>query len=227
MKRLIAGAILGLTLALGAAGMATAVTEHCPDHNGHPGKVEGGNLHDIKPAAGTLVCVKGSTEATGIIEADGNTTLFDMLDNGHDVSYYVIYEEASPSETPSPEPTPTPTASPTPSPTPSSQPSPTPSPTATPSPTPEPTNTPSPSATPTPTPSSTPTASPAATPTSSPSTAPSVTPTLPPTDTEETNSERAEATLDIMFVGMVLLFVTWLVLFIGANIDEHKHRYDR
>jgi hypothetical protein len=63
--------------------------------------------------------------------------------------------------------------------------------------------------------------------TSSPSTAPSVTPTLPPTDTEETNSERAEATLDIMFVGMVLLFVTWLVLFIGANIDEHKHRYDR
>jgi hypothetical protein len=207
MKRLIAGAILGLILAIGAAGMATAdATEHCPDHNGHPGKVEGGNLNDIKPAAGTLVCVKGSTDATGILTADGKTTLFDMLDNGHDVSYYVIYEEATPSETPSPSSTP----SPTPSPTQSSTPSPTPSPTATPS----PTSTPSPSATSTPTPSSTPTASPAATPTSSPSTAPSVTPTLPPTDTASAEDESMGLlgwtlfSLAVFGLAMFVSFVT-------------------
>lgn len=122
---LIAVALTLLLFALGGGGPVSASTAHCPDHNGHPGKVEGGDLNDIVLAAGTEFCVKGATDATGVLLADGETTLYEYLNNGHDVSYYVVY--STPSQTP--QPTPEPTIAPTPEPTetPSTEPTPTPS----------------------------------------------------------------------------------------------------
>ena len=106
---------------------AYAVTAHCPDHSSEDVvKIEAeedGELDDIVLEAGTVFCVKGSTDQSGILEADGETTLFDYLDNGHSVSYVVIYEvpedEEPPNETTTtttttqPPPTTTTTQSPT------------------------------------------------------------------------------------------------------------------
>jgi hypothetical protein len=61
-----------LTSVLLTPSTAWAATEHCPDGGT---KTEGGNLNDIVPPAGAQVCVKGSTDATGIITADGTSTL--------------------------------------------------------------------------------------------------------------------------------------------------------
>ena len=118
-----------LLILLSQAGIsgALAVTEHCPDHNGHPGKVEGGNLNDIVLDEGTEFCVKGSTEAVYVQFADGQTTLVEYLNNGHDVSYYVVYGRVHPSppvETNNPSPSPSTEVPPSPSvgPSPSTQP---------------------------------------------------------------------------------------------------------
>jgi uncharacterized membrane protein len=92
-------AILIACAALAFSAPAAAATEHCDDHNGHPGKVEGAN-NDVVLAAGTVFCVKGSTEATGTLVADGTTSLFDYLGNGHDVSYYIVYETPTPTTEP-------------------------------------------------------------------------------------------------------------------------------
>jgi hypothetical protein len=120
VKNLISAVFILLVCAFATVGSAAGATEHCPDHNRHPGKVEGGNLNDIVLEAGTNFCVKGSTEATGILVADGVTTLFDYLNNGHDVSYYVVYETqptpTSTLNTPTPNVTPTPTPEVTPTP---------------------------------------------------------------------------------------------------------------
>jgi hypothetical protein len=110
------GVFLILTVAL--ADGAFAKTEHCPAG----GTKTEGQHNDVVLAAGTQVCVKGSTDATGIITADGTSTLFELLGNGHDVSYYVVYEEVQPSETPSP--TPSPSVSPTVDPSPTVSPEP-------------------------------------------------------------------------------------------------------
>ncbi len=85
--------LMSLSLVAGATG-----TEHCPDHESNP-KVETGNLNGIVLDAGTSFCVKGSTDATGILTANGTTTLFEYLGSDHDVSYYVIYETSPPSTT--------------------------------------------------------------------------------------------------------------------------------
>lgn len=148
-----------------------AKTEHCPDWGT---KFEGNYNTTVLPA-GTSFCVKGSTEATGILTADGTTTLFAYLGNGHDVSYYVVYEGVEPSATPpiTPQPTTTPSASPSMTPAPSATPQ------VTSPPSPEPSESPSPEPTVTPTPSVTP--SPTSTPTPVPSTP---IPTPPATDTE-------------------------------------------
>jgi hypothetical protein len=71
---------------------AGAVTDECPA--GWTTKVESqvdGDLDDIVLPAGTLFCAKGSTDATGILTADGQTTLFEYLGNDHNVSHYVTY----------------------------------------------------------------------------------------------------------------------------------------
>lgn len=72
---------------------------HCPDHNGHPGKVEsaegaGGLVLDD----GTVFCAKKGTGHTGTQTADGDTTLYDYLvaagidgAQGEGPSYYIVY----------------------------------------------------------------------------------------------------------------------------------------
>jgi hypothetical protein len=139
--------LAGALALVGFAGVALAspmlVTQHCPS-GGVKTEAVGNELNNIVLPRGTIFCVKGSTDATGILIANGITTLYEYLNNGHDVSYYVVYDEEE-TPTPTPEtPTPTPT-DPTPTPT-----DPTPTPTEpTPTPT-EPTPTPT-EPTPTPT----------------------------------------------------------------------------
>jgi hypothetical protein len=119
-----AATILALMLALASLNGVAAVTEHCPA-GGAKVEAVGSNLNDVVPAAGTQVCVKGSTEATGIVTADGQSTLYELLGNGHDVSYYVTYggPTSAPTDTPTSTPTAEPSATPTGTPTPSASPS--------------------------------------------------------------------------------------------------------
>jgi len=95
-----------LTLALSPMG-AFALTDHCPDHNGHPGKVNSGSAgNDVILPAGTILCVKAGDHATGVEIADGSTTLKEYVeaagitvgnDQVPDVSYYIVYQ-SEPSE---------------------------------------------------------------------------------------------------------------------------------
>lgn len=95
LERIMTIAGLALLVLLLTVRVAAAATEHCPDHNGNPGKVEGGQLNDIVLEAGTVFCVKGSTDAVSGT-ADGTTTLAAYLGNDHDVSYYVVYSRPTP-----------------------------------------------------------------------------------------------------------------------------------
>jgi hypothetical protein len=70
---------------------AGAVAEQCPAGGEKVESQVDGDLDDIVLPAGTLFCVKGATDATGILTADGQTTLFEYLGNDHNVSHYVIY----------------------------------------------------------------------------------------------------------------------------------------
>lgn len=102
--------VLGLLLtALSFAAPVAALTDHCPDHEGNPGKVQSvtpGDLDEVVLDAGTLVCVKAGTEATGIVTADGEQSLCDILitagildgsgETCRNVSYYIIYEAPPP-----------------------------------------------------------------------------------------------------------------------------------
>lgn len=128
-------------------------TQHCTDHEGHYGKVEGAN-NTLVPLAGTPVCVKAGPYATDVIVADGTTTLQGYVaaagitvGNGNvpDVSYYVDYSppttvgpDPEPEQPPvdpepeqpdpEPEPAPDPNPEPEPEPTPEPQPEPAPAP---------------------------------------------------------------------------------------------------
>ncbi|MFA9432534.1 hypothetical protein [Egicoccus sp. AB-alg2] len=77
---------------------------HCPDHHGHPGKIENGKkLNDYVPKKGTIFCVKAGPYATGKLKADGKRTLHEYVrdagirvgngKNVPDVSYVVIYKK--------------------------------------------------------------------------------------------------------------------------------------
>lgn len=185
-------ALIMLTGLAGSASAAPPANLHCPEPS-LTGHIEDAS-NDLVVAAGTVICVKAGPGNTGVITADGITTLRGYLfeagiidgsgEQGRDVSYYVIYSypEVSPSPSPTVRPSPSPTSQPSSTPLPSAEPTPSSSPTGTP--TPEPSSTPSASETPFPTP--TPTLQPSPTPesTPSPTTAPVPTPrvTLPPTD---------------------------------------------
>lgn len=92
-RTFIATAIVLVTIGIliAAAAALGQATEHCPDHQGHEGKIESGDLNGVVLDAGTEFCVKGATDATGKLVADGETDLSAYLGNGHDVSYYVVY----------------------------------------------------------------------------------------------------------------------------------------
>ena len=80
-----------LTTALPSS-VVTATTQHCPDGGtGHIEATYDGQYNDVVIKKGRIICVKGSTEATGKIVADGTSTLYELLGNGHDVSYFVKY----------------------------------------------------------------------------------------------------------------------------------------
>lgn len=142
MKTLSGTALVGLLVlaALLLPTTALATVDHCPGHN-DPANVKdesGADDNDVVPAAGTSICVKAGTGNTGVITADGETTLREYLfqagivdgsgEQGRDVSYWVTYPAA-------PTPTPTPAPTQTPSPTETPVPTDTPSPTSTPTPT--------------------------------------------------------------------------------------------
>jgi hypothetical protein len=148
-----------------ATGTALGSTEHCPDKDS-ASKVEAsfdGELDDTVLPEGTEFCVKAGDDATGILVADGTTTLLQYVEesgirvgkkgNVPNVSYYIVYGRSTPSPSPSgsPEPTFTPSPSTTPSPSPTMTPEPTPTEQApTPSPSPQPSVEPLPSPTSTP-----------------------------------------------------------------------------
>jgi len=218
-RTILAAAAAALIIALAFAGPASAVTEHCPDGGTKFEATFDGQYDGTILPAGTQFCVKGSTDATGILTADGQTSLFDYLDNDHNVSYYVTYQ---PEVTPSPSPSATP--SPTPSPTPSASASPTPSPEPTPVPTPslEPSPTPSPSSTPSDTPSATPSVSPTSSPIITPEPVEPA-PTLPPTDMSETISvsdDNARAIAGILGALSILLLI-------DRYLDRKRQRQPR
>jgi hypothetical protein len=154
VKRLIA-VIAALGLLFSLSSMALANTEECPDHQGHPNKVEAtfdGELDDVVLPAGTIFCLKAGTEAFEGV-ADGTTSLVEYAKaagivggdgEGRNISYYVTYGMATSAPTPTPEVTPTPTPDVTPTPTPDVTPTPTPDVDVTPTPTDEAAPTPTP-----------------------------------------------------------------------------------
>jgi hypothetical protein len=87
-------ALFAMSALLMPATTVLATTEHCPE-GGTKVEATGGTqaaINDLVLAAGTSFCVKGSTDATGILVANGTTTLKAYLGNDHDVSHYVVYE---------------------------------------------------------------------------------------------------------------------------------------
>lgn len=104
-------AVVGLVIAgslVGGANIATSETQHCPDHQGHPGKVEDVNTPSISLPAGTVFCVKAGPYASGVIDDwEGGTWTTPLEWHPHgtehiDISYYVVYETREP-EIPDPE----------------------------------------------------------------------------------------------------------------------------
>jgi hypothetical protein len=98
--------ISGEALAQGPPDHAVGGTEHCPDHRGHPGKVDSGKAgNDVVVAKGTVFCVKAGPYSTGKLSAMvGGKTLLEYVEdagirvgrhgkNVPDVSYYVVYKE--------------------------------------------------------------------------------------------------------------------------------------
>ncbi len=126
--------VLLIALAGAASVSATQPADmHCPD--GWVQKTEAPPAFDaVVLPAGTQFCVKAANDNSGIVTADGTTSIggyITWLTNGGqtpDGSYWALYSE-QPSTPPPPTPDPSPSASPSPSP------SSTPTPTLTPSPT--------------------------------------------------------------------------------------------
>lgn len=118
-------AIMAFALLATAAQAAPPVNLHCPD--GWSTKDESGSDdNDLVLAAGTTICVKAGTGNTGILIADGETTLQEYLfeagiidgsgEQGRDVSYWVLYgTQETPAPTPEPSATPEPSVTPEPS----------------------------------------------------------------------------------------------------------------
>lgn len=89
--------MIALTV-MGLFFLATAALgqEVCPED----GKIEaqGEELDDIVLEEGTEVCIKGGTDVVYVV-ADGESTLFALLGNGHSVSHYTVVKDAPPTTT--------------------------------------------------------------------------------------------------------------------------------
>jgi hypothetical protein len=87
-----AATLLMMAWAVFPSAAGAAPGDDCP--SGWTTKVESqidGDLDDVVLPAGTLFCAKGGTNNTGILVADGTTTLAEYLGTGQNVSHYVIY----------------------------------------------------------------------------------------------------------------------------------------
>lgn len=184
--------LLGTLFAYGT--VSANQSGQCPGFNSPANTKIDTNDGSIILAAGTVFCIHASNNNTGILVADGTTTLDEyiaanIINHGGQIpaiSNYVIYPAL-------PTPTPTPTITPTPAITP------VPTPTATPSVTPTPIVTPTPTVSPTPSPTSSPT----------PVVTPNANVTPPPTNTIEGNntvSGNDWLTISLIFGGLVVLF---------------------
>lgn len=127
LKKFLVGLVILAAVLFAATSVNAAPPSgmHCPE--GWITKDESGaDDNNIVIEAGTLICVKSSTENTGILTADGETTLQEYLFNagivdgsgaaGRDVSYFVTYaptETNEPTVPPTIEPTIAPTIEPT------------------------------------------------------------------------------------------------------------------
>ena len=110
-KVLVASFVPLVVLATMLIGSASAAVGQCPA--GWTTKVEAqtsGELDDVVLEAGTVFCVKAGTQNTGMLTADGTTTLCEYLIEAgivtrsgdcKNVSHYVVYPSPPPSETPS------------------------------------------------------------------------------------------------------------------------------
>ena len=99
---LLASLALFMTFAFSVAPVR-ATTDSCPEGGTKTESVVDGDLDDIVLAAGTSFCAKSSTEATGTLTADGESTLCEYLfaagivggdSECSNVSHYVVYEVA-------------------------------------------------------------------------------------------------------------------------------------
>ena len=92
---------LFMTFAFSMTPYVKAVTAECPAGGVKTESVTDGDLDDVVLAEGTEFCVKSSTEATGTLTADGETTLCEYLleagivggnpDECSNVSHYIVY----------------------------------------------------------------------------------------------------------------------------------------
>lgn len=93
-----------LLVFVGATGAVAQATEHCPEHNNHPDKIESSDDNYVPPVD-ALMCVKAGPYATGQVVADGTRALTDYVrdagirvgnDNVPGVSYYIVYSTPPP-----------------------------------------------------------------------------------------------------------------------------------
>lgn len=195
MKRIVLTALAVLSIAMAGASNVFAVPPsdmHCPA--GGVKDETGAADNGLILPAGTTFCVKAGTGNTGLVVADGVTTLQEYLvaagivdgsgEQGRDVSYFVVYEEVQPSTEPSSEPSVEPSTEP-------SVP---------------------PSAEPSATPSEAPSAEPSVEPSVTPSDEPSPAPTLPPTDTAESATSRDNMGWWLFLLASGLTTAMWAYL---------------
>src|SRR5215212_5110176 len=95
-------ALLMLAASLALSTSAGATTGQCPSGGSKTESQVDGDLDGIVLPAGTQFCVKGSTDVTGVLTADGSATLFEYLSDGRNVSNYVVYRRTAPTERPTP-----------------------------------------------------------------------------------------------------------------------------
>lgn len=105
MRRLIAfGALVALLVGLMAAPVVAVPPPnlHCPSGWDYKVEATDSELDDVVLPAGTVFCIKAGNGNTGELVADGQMTLFEILEyegfvnsggQTPSVSYYVVYDE--------------------------------------------------------------------------------------------------------------------------------------
>ena len=93
MRRNMAVGLVAILTTFAFALTVQGAQEVCPEAGKVTSQVDG-DLDDIVLDAGTLVCIKAGNDLVNVT-ADGELTLAELIDNGHNVSHYTILEEPS------------------------------------------------------------------------------------------------------------------------------------